>query len=355
MMTVVFMIPQAAANAQDDSLTLIDTAVYDIGFDCPVTSTLSPDGTILWILMDNCGDSRRNLQAFNVADGTKVNEEDYAEALAPLDAHYIDHFTNPLAFTPDGDLSIRYIDPDTYESSSIVISLADGDAEITFSEGYNTLLSSISEYPESSVYNADHTRVAVASGSSIHILDVQEESEVVEIEVEGGTDYAFPSFSADGSQLHLVVLNNPDDFEDNTAALFIYALPDGEQVAQYDLPSFSAWVSPNGQYAALILGSNNIGEREDLFVMELESGRISPALSLLEEPTRVLTCANRQSDLSDLNIMTDAYYTAVGIRWLQDSSGFLLPLSYGGDGLGGGELCLLDYSRLRSFAVEDSG
>ena len=145
-----------------DSLNLVQTAEYDIGFDCPVSSVLDPTGTTVWVLMNSCGDRRHSLRAYNVADGTQVNVDDYADDLVILDGVYIDLFITPLGFTPAGDLSIRYNDPETYASHNLIIPVASGGTvEMQTSATYDALLAEISEYPEFSVYSADHTLVDV--------------------------------------------------------------------------------------------------------------------------------------------------------------------------------------------------
>jgi hypothetical protein len=344
------------STAQDDSLNLTQTAEYDIGFDCPLASTFDPTGTKLWLLMNNCGSRGYNLQTYDVSDGTNVTENDYADALLTLDTIYVDTFINPLAVTPDGDLSIRYNDPDTYESINLLIPVAtDGEATTIKSDSYNALMAIMSEYPEFSIYSSDHTQVVATGGTSLHVVDVQAESEIVEIELEGSTDNAIASFSADGTALYVTRLTNPDDYDDYSSTLFIYSLPDGELLSQYEVPSFIVWVSPDGKYAAAQVGSSNIGDRDDLYVTELESGRTSPAQTLLEEPHSVTTCLNTGADMTDVNFMTSGIFSNAGLQWLPDSSSLILPLSYGGEAAGGGTPCYFNYSRLRSYIVEDAG
>ena len=354
---MLLLIAPTVAMAQDDSLNLTQTAEYDIGFGCPVASALHPDGTTLWLLMNNCVSRRYNLQVYDVTDGSNITENDYADALAILDTIYVDTFINPLAFTPDGDLSIRYNDPDTYESINLLIPLTTGGEVTTVkSESYDALMTMMSDYPEFSVYSSDHTQVVASSGTSLHVVDVQEEREIVEIELEGSADNAIASFSTDGTALHVTSLTNPDDYEDSSSTLYIYSLPDGELLSQYEVPSFIVWVSPDGQYAAAQVGSSNIGDRDDLFVVELESGRTSPAQTLLEEPRPVTTCLNTGASMTDVDFMTSGIFNNAGLQWLPDSSSLMLPLSYGSQASGSAaNPCYFDYSRLRSYAVEDAG
>src|SRR5215216_31633 len=86
--------PVLTSMAQGDGLNLIETAEYDIGVECPVASTLDAAGTTLWVLMNNCGQRNFVLRAYNVADGSQVNEDDYADVLMSLAGpdFYVDPF-----------------------------------------------------------------------------------------------------------------------------------------------------------------------------------------------------------------------------------------------------------------------
>jgi hypothetical protein len=338
--------------AQND-LNLVQTAEYDIGGDCPVSSVLDPAGTTLWVLMNSCGRGRYSLRAYNVADGTQLDVDDYADALLSLDSIYIDLFITPLGFTPADDLSIRYNDLETYASYNLLIPLASGGEAVTqTSATYDALLSAISEYPDFSVYSPDHTRVVVTGGASFHVLDVQAESEIVEIPVEGGADNALALFPADGERLDVIRLNNPDDMNDFSSTLLIYSLPDGALLNQYEVPSPDVWVSPDETYAVIHLYSNEGFERSELVVMDLESGLISPVSNLLEDPAPVLTCRNNGRDVSDLDFMSTGNLALTSLHWLPDTSGIILSLSYGGEGSSGG--CDFNYSRLRTYSIESA-
>jgi hypothetical protein len=346
----------SAVAAQGNGLNLIQTAEYDIGLDCPVTAALDPVGTTVWVLMDNCFGYHHSLHAYNVAGGTPANVDDYADALVSLEGIYVDLFITPMGFTPAGDLSIRYNDPDTYESFNLLIPLTSGgEATTQTSATYNALLAQYSDYPEFSVYSPDHTQVVAVGGTSLHILDVQAETEIVEIPVEGSTDNAWASFSADGEHLDVVFLNNPVDVNDFSSTLLIYSLPDGALLQQYSVPSSAVWVSPDEAYAAVQLFSSDISERSELLVMNLASGLTSPSSNLLETPSPVTTCLNNGNDVSDIGYMTSGYLNMASLHWLPDSSGVVLSLSYNGDGAeGSGSSCIFNYSRLRTYLVEDA-
>lgn len=345
------------ALAQDPTLDLTQTAEYNIGLDCPVTAALDPEGTTYWVLMDNCFQNGYALHAYNIADGTQVNADDHADALKTLQGVYIDWAITPLGFTPSGDLSIRYNDPETYGSINLLIPLArGGEASTQSSATYDALLAEYSDYPEFSVYSPDHTHVIAVGPTSFHILDVQAETEIVEISAEGSTDNALAAFSADGTHLHVVRFNTTGETDDHASTLLIYSLPDGALLKQYPVGSSSVWISPDGTYAAVHHFSNNIGDLNEIVVVNLESGLTSPASNLLEKPAPVTTCLNTGNNVSDIGYMTSGYFSMPSLHWLPDNSGLLLPLSYNGEGAeGAGSSCIFNYSRLRTYSVKEAG
>ncbi len=348
-----------AVVAQDNNPVLTQTAEYDLGFDCPVATTLDPTGTTLWVLLDNCFESGFKLRAYTVADGTQLAVDDYADALMSLASidNFVDASLYPLAFTPAGDLSIRYGDFQTAESFNTIIPLASGGEAFTQSSAsYDAFLAQYSDYPEYSIYSPDHTRVVTDGATSFHVLDVQAETEIVGIPVEGGTDLAWAAFSADGERLEVTLYHDSVDANDHSSTLLIYSLPDGGLLKQYELPSSSFWLSPDQKYAAVNLFSNNIGDLNELVVINLETGLTSAALSLDEVPKPVTTCLNKASDVSDVGFMTDGRFSFPDLHWLADNSTIVLPLSYGGDGAEGlGSVCMFNYSRLRTYSVHAAG
>jgi len=339
------------SSAQDGSPGLIQTAEYDIGTGCPVAITLDPTGESLYLLMNNCGQTGYYLLALNVAEGYRLPVDDYADGLAVLNGTYIDLFINPLAFTPEGDLSIRYNDFETYASINVIIPLASGgEVTVSSSESYDALLAEYSDYPEFSVYSPDHTRVAVNATSSVHVIDVASEAEIVSIPLDDG-DYALVGFSPDGTALQVVYPNNPDDMSDISATLSLYGLPDGELIGRYTVPSTAVWVSPDGTQAALQLYSSDIGERSELAIIDLESGLVSAASNLLDQPGPVTFCVNDGRNVSDLDMRKSGYLTLTGLQWLPNHAGLVLSLSYGGEG-SGPQFCAFNYSRIRTYQAD---
>jgi hypothetical protein len=263
-----------------------------------------------------------------------------------------------MAFTPAGDLSIRYSDPNTYEISNLVIPLASGgEATTPSSASFNDLLVGLSPYPEFSIYSPDHTRVVAIDESAFHVIDVQAEREITTIPVEGGVDGAATAiFSAGGEHLVVISYVNPDNMDDYTCNVQIYSLPNGTLLSQYTLPAPPLALSPDETKAAVNLASNNIGDQSDLVIIDLNTGLASPALSLLEAPKPVTNCLNDGRDVSDVGFMTDGYLGLTSLQWLPDNSGVVVALSAFGDGAGGDAgFCAFNNSRLRLYSVGSGG
>lgn len=350
-MTLILSAIGGISVAQDGSPGLTQTAEYDIGTDCPAAITLDPTGESLYLLMNKCGQAGYYLLALNVAEGYRLPVDDYAEGLSVLNDVYIDFFINPFAFTPDGDLSIRYNDLETYGSFNVIIPLASGgEVTVRSSESYDALLAEYSDYPEFSVYSPDHTRVAAIAASSVQVIDVASETEIVSIPLDT-SDYVQVGFSPDSAVLQVVDLNNPDDMSDMSATLSLYGLPDGELIGRYAVPSNAVWLSPDRTQAALQFYSNDIGERSELAIVDLESGLVSAAANLLDQPGPVTFCVNDGRSVSDLDMRKSGYLTLTGLHWLPNHAGLVLSLSYGGEG-SGPRFCAFNYSRIRTYQVD---
>lgn len=339
----------SAVRAQSGDLSLALTSEQDIGFDCPVTSALDPTGSTLWVLMKDCFDQNYSLRSFAVGSGQATNEEDaFADVLAGLTDGSVDMGTTSLSIAPDGTLTIHYADAD-YQPASLSVA-ADGSG--TGQTHDVSSLSTYSDYPETSVFNANGTQAVVVAENSVHVVDLQMGSAILEIDIPGGNYNAFPQFSADGTQLYLTQLNNPDDPTADASTMYVFSLPDGELVGEYSLPSFIAYVSPDGQLAALILPTNDASD-DELVVMDLASGTYSDILDIYEPPRHATTCLNTGDDVSDVNFTVSGKLFLMDLEWLPDSSGFLTVNSYLGEAAAGDNnwVCILNYSRLRHYTV----
>lgn len=330
-----------------DNLTLTLIEDRKIGTDCPQASALSPSGTTIWVLMDNCEFSDHYFLHFNVGSSDfeldTNNGEDYASSLLGLDEVYIDSLLSstltvgvdgfPQLLLPNSDGSIQSVNTSTTPSSD--------------NSALGEILSTISDYPEFSVFNNNHTMVAANGADGIHILDVATSTEVLSIEIEGGTDYVFPQFSPEGQSIDLIILNNPEDPNSSTSTLYRYSIPDGELQLELDLLSSLAWLSPNGQYVLLWMGD------DELVVTEPATGGVSDFLHMYDEPRLMTDCANDTSlDPSTLEVVWSGFLPPIGIHWLPDSSGFVTLNSYMGAGAESiGSTCAFSESRLRLYRV----
>ena len=341
-----------SVGAQSGSLSVTMTSEEDIGFDCPVTATIDPAGTTLWVLMYSCFDTGYYLRAFNVGSGAAINDDDhnFAAALAGLEEGDAASFNTSLAFTPDGEMSINYADENFVPVNVSISAGADGSAstEGVTSDTIGSVIANYSEYPETTVYNADHSRAVAISeaDNSLHILDLQSGTEILEIEIEGDIYNAYPSFSADGQQLYITQLHNPEDMSATASTLYIYSVPDGELVNSYEVLSPFIWVSPNGQYAALWMSD------DELAVVELAENNYSQPIQMWEEPRPLTACLNTGQDMTDVDFIVSGQLFLMDLEWLPDSSGFITLNSYMGDGAAGdGGNCLFNYSRLRRYSL----
>jgi len=350
MMGTIMLLP---IRAQDSNLSLTQTAEYDIGFDCPVNSVLDATGEMIWVLMDNCFGFGYKIHAYDISTGEQINTNDYIDELTMLDGVYIDVFSKPLGLTPDGHLSIRYNDPETYESINILIPItSDGEVTTVKKASYDELLASYSEYPDFSIYSSDHTKVIAIGTTSFYVIDVQTETEIAEFPVEDTTDSATAMFSVNGENLYIIHYNSEDDI---TSTLFIYNISTGSLLGEYQVPSSAIWVSPDEAYVAANIFSFNVGDVNELVILDLETGLTSNAVNLDEDPAPVTKCLNSGNDMSDVDFMTTGRFSFSELYWSSDSSSITIPLSYGGEAAGGsGTTCIFNYSRLNTYNFEKS-
>ena len=344
--------------AQDNALNVQQAAEYDIGFDCPVTSTLDPSGTVLWVLMDgSCFSRHHSLLGFNVADGTPVNAADdhFASAFTALGDTFIDSDTLPLVFTSANTLDLIYSEDQEYDTRNVRLTLdssplpADSRTFLPTIANLNILIPGFEGYPETTVYNADHTLAVVIDTARFHVIDMQEGTDILQIDVTPSTDGSTPYFSADSQTLYIATFDDPDSVTDYSATLNVYSLPNGKLLQTFHVPSALLYISPNGRYAAA-------QSSDDAFVVvELATGKTSLPLPLSEAPHPVPECLNSGNDLRDLNYVTSGDLFLMDLKWLPDSSGFMTIQSYLGDGAeGSGSICIFNYSRLRRYTLADA-
>ncbi len=352
-----FSLEPLTVSAQTDAPQVSQTAEYNIGFACPVTATLSPDQTNLWVLMDNCFGRGFTLQGFNAADGTPVKGDDknFADALAPLNDKWIYPDTKPLAFTPDGGIDLRYNDADTYDALNLRLTLTGEEPaanELTSltNDTIQKLIPEFAGYSENIIYSTDHTLAVIPDTSAFHIIDLKTGKELFQFEGQPTTDYSRASFSSDNQHLYISTLKNGDDVQDNSSTLNIYNLADGKLLKTYDVPSYFNIFSPDERYIVAQVG----GQFDAGFIVtSLETGVTSQTILVNEPPHPVTECLNTGKKLKGLDYKTRGELPVRDIIWLPDSSNFFTVNSYIGDMSGSrGNLCIFNYSRLRQYKVE---
>ncbi|MBZ0318433.1 MAG: hypothetical protein K8L91_18620 [Anaerolineae bacterium] len=343
------------AHAQSGELGLALTAEDNIGFDCPISVAIDPSGTA-WVLMDNCFEDDFTLLTFGAGGGEATNDEahNFSSVLTALaEGTNGSGGMTDLSFAPDGTFIIHYMDANFSPMTMTIPAGSDGSSstEATSSDANAVILMDYTPFPEGAAYNADGTQAVAINEDSLHVVDLQSGTEIVALDIPGGNFNAMPQFSADGTQLYVTQLNNINDGTAMTSTLHVYDLPGGELVASYDLPSFLAWVSPNGEMVAMAL-PNHDNTQEDLFVLELATGNLSNIMEVFEEPHQVTTCLNNGDDVSDLDYMSSGHLPINDLAWLPDSSGFVTVNSHFGEAAGNATYtCNLQYSRLRHYAV----
>lgn len=352
------------AFAQDAPTVHLQSEL-DIGFNCPVGSALNPDQAHLWILFDTCGGENYTVLIYDLVNNTfiKVREDDFAPFFETLTyEQWVSSFTSPFAYTPDETLELIYADGTQEYDTGRVIAPISGDEPAVPStillnlETLDSLIPGYAGYPESTIYNADHTIAAVSDVANIHIIDLRTGDELFVINTPDGSERYFPVFAPDGQSLYVPYLLNYEDMTDYSAGANVYSLADGAVTAAYEIPTPFFWPSPDNRFVAGIVPDPAGDDSADnlLLVVDLNTGSVSQTLPINEPARRATQCMNDGRSLTDFDITLDGNLPITSLIWLPDSSGFYTTNSYGGDALGGGRLCILDYSRLRFYTVDAS-
>lgn len=349
LLLLLLMIAPIASHAQDDAPTLTLTDEQDTGYRCPAASALQPDTDILWVVMDNCRSRDRTLHAFDRNTGELIDATVGAPfTLDMLEGYEIDRFIAALGFTPDGTLeliSTNYED-ETFARFQIDITSGDVTQDEEADAALNTLLRQYSEYPVYlTVFSRDHQLAAVSDEVILRVVDLASDTVLFEVDEAIGIS----AFSPDGGRFYISTLNDPDDMDSFEGTLLVYSVPDGELLSSHDLPFSGLYPSEDGRYVAAELASFE-GGKEQLAVLDTETGALSAELPISEAPQQVTTCQNDGRDVSDVDFRTSGHLSIIGLQWLADGSGFITLNSPGNQETNTG--CVLDYSRLRHYAVE---
>jgi WD40 repeat protein len=337
------------SRAQDASPDLTLIAEHDIGLDCPVSTTVQPETDVLWVLMDNCGGRGFSLRTYDLNSGAPTNDVPMMLDAIDGDLYSVYGFNTPMAFMPDGSglqLFIANDEDDTFTRVQIDLDSGDVTLDAEAAAQFNTLFGQFTEYPAFAVtFSPDHLYAVVAADDgTLYILDLDTQELLFDLMVPG----TFATLSPDAQQLYVTTPEDPDDFENFEGTIAVYSLPDGALIQEIQLRQSVVYPSPDGRYLAFQTLAPEVGN-EQLGVVEIASGSMSPLLNIGEEPKQVTTCLNNGNDVSDLDYRTTGDLFLAGLHWLPDSSGFVTVNAYGTAQDSSG--CIMDYSRLRQYQV----
>lgn len=334
------------AMAQDaPTMTTIE---IDLGIDCPEAQALSPDGTVLYVLMAGCVTGTNRLLAFSMADGTPVDiGGTYSEQLAVVGRNYVNGRENAMAFTPDGLLSFMMGDQETSVMSRLLLPLSDN-ADTPAAppdESIGDVLAPYLEFYSYRSYSSDHRMVAGPSFTAMNVISLDTGEVLFSLPVEEGTYNAYPVFAPDNTAVYVPVLDNWYDYTTMDTTVSVYSLPNGELLTSFASPSPFLTPSPDGTMAIVPWGSDD-GMSAALQLFNLETGTVSDSLPYFEEPRPLTSCTNDGRSINAEDVTVSGAFGTYGITWRPDSSGFLFTRSYYGEGLEGDTLCTFNTSRL---------
>jgi hypothetical protein len=215
----------------------------------------------------------------------------------------------------------------------------------TADEALNAKLLELSEYPAyATTFNADRTLAAVTDDVMLHIIDLATGDDLFQLE----DPYAIVAFSSDSKLLYASSLKDPSGSDFSEATFSVYSVPDGKIIKSQDLPAVVPYPSADDQHIVVMTVTSEVGS-EEVGVLDLDTGLVSPLLLAADKPTRVTQCSNSDTDLSDYDYTTSGHLWLIGLYWLKDSTGFVTFNSQDGTTTSTG--CMLDYSRLRQYSI----
>jgi hypothetical protein len=353
LVVLLLLLPVFSASAQDGGLQLTVVDEFDLGDACVVTGVISSDGSTVWTLVYDCiGDYSASLQAFSVADGTLAGQSN-GPFVMDIKGQNLFGFDTPIVLHDDGTVTADFVDWDTSTTASFAVDTATGTVtpveespRLLTADAIYAALPDFTGYTDYLTYNRDRTLALVWDDVAFYIFDVAQGEVVMRFEPEGGTENAFPWFGPNRDRLYVSQMAEPGNYDNPAEILTLYTIPDGEQVAVYDVPHRIYSVSPDEQLlvvSTLVMG----GDNESLAVYDLTTGALSESLPTRSTTVNLNICKNdgREAPMP----WTSDDPTLVDIIWLPDSSGFVTLQS---ETLSSGpNPCLTNDSRMRVYAV----
>ncbi|MFN8378461.1 MAG: hypothetical protein U0452_07295 [Anaerolineae bacterium] len=326
MLLSLVLLPQVVANAQEaPGLTI--TGEFSLGDYCPVEGTISPDGSVVWVLLDDCiGEGGVLVQGFHVADGTPVGEPigPFDMEISGDDLSWMDWPI--MALQDDGTLTLDFVDTmETGTTASFTVDTATGaitsdpDSPRILTE--NDILATFpgfTGYP-SFRYTDDRSLALTRDDESLLVFDVAGGQEVMRVAPPGGLEYVGSWFGENGNRLYAWTMEEPGNYDNRAGTLYTWDIPAGDLVSATDYPIAPDEISPDERFA--VVSTVPCCDHENLAVMDLATMALSESFPAQPAIPTLSICKNTGRPASNYDWSGNP--STVGKIWLPDNSGFV--------------------------------
>jgi hypothetical protein len=352
LMIVLVLLPQAVAGAQDaPQFSLVSE--FSLGDYCPAEGVISPDGSVVWVLMYDCiGDYGVSIQAFSVADGTPVGEP-----IGPFDMEIsgirLGLMDSPImALHDDGTLTVDFVDTwDTGTTASFTVDTATGaitpDADsprvLTTDEIFASM-PDFTGFTDFFWYNDDRSLALTRDDQAIFVFDVASGQVVLRVVPPGPLDYVGSMFGPERNHLYAWAWAEPGTSGILAGTLYEWDIPSGELVSATEYPYFPSASSPDGRFS--VVSTVPCCEVVNIAVMDLANVSVSDPLLTKTRLDLLEICKSTGRPTTNYDWASDDPLER-DLIWLPDSSGFVTLNS---DEFSQGS-CRSNDSRMRVYSV----
>ncbi|MBL8148279.1 MAG: hypothetical protein JNL34_18020 [Anaerolineae bacterium] len=348
---IILALPGSLAAAQDDpDLSLVGE--HSLGDACPRMGAMHPDGRTVWMVVFNCiSDFTISLLAVSAEDAAVVGASDGPFEM-DVPGSEVFGADRPLVIGGDGALTADFVDWMSGATASFeidpvtgVISSVEGSPRILTAEAIMAALPGFTGYTDFLTYSADRTRALTQDDSAFYVFDAASGQNIMRLEPAGGIESAFAEFGPNSDRLYLHQMAEPGNYDNPAESVFVYSIPDGELVTQFDSPYAIYSISPDERYG--VVSTIPCCDHMSLAVLDLETGALSESLPTQTSTVALNICKNdgRTTELG----WTSGDPLLVDIVWLPDSSGFVTLHSE--QFSSGPNPCYTNDSRMRVYAV----